>query len=79
VRRINAGLLTDVIMPGMNGLELAERLRSTRPSIQVLYSSGYTDDVIGADEEAQEALHFISKPYSAEALGRKVRYVLDGG
>jgi PAS domain S-box-containing protein len=71
-------LLTDVVMPGMNGRELADRLRGLRPAIQVLYSSGYTDDVIVQHGNVQEQLNFISKPYSFAALGRKIREVLDG-
>ena len=72
-------LLTDVVMPGMNGRELADRLRGIRPSLQVLYSSGYTDDVIVDLEDVQERLNFISKPYSIAALAKKIREVLDGG
>jgi len=71
-------LLTDVVMPGMNGRELAERLRSLRPAMQVLYSSGYTDDVIVHHGNVQGQLNFISKPYSIAALGKKIREVLDG-
>lgn len=71
-------LLTDVVMPGMNGRELADRLRGVRPAIQVLYSSGYTDDIIVQHGNVQEQLNFISKPYSFAALGRKIRQVLDG-
>jgi PAS domain S-box-containing protein len=71
-------LLTDVVMPGMNGRELADRLRVMCPSLHVLYSSGYTDDVIVDLENVQERLNFISKPYSIAALGRKIREVLDG-
>jgi two-component system, cell cycle sensor histidine kinase and response regulator CckA len=71
-------LLTDVVMPGMNGRQLAERLRSVRPALQVLYSSGYTDDVIVHHGNVQEQLNFISKPYSFAALGKKIRQVLDG-
>ncbi|MEY2931039.1 MAG: hypothetical protein RL033_1788 [Pseudomonadota bacterium] len=70
-------LLTDVVMPGMNGRQLAERLRSLRPTMQVLYSSGYTDDVIGQHGNVQEQLNFISKPYSITTLGKKIRQVLD--
>jgi two-component system, cell cycle sensor histidine kinase and response regulator CckA len=70
-------LLTDVVMPGMNGRELAERLRGLRPAMRVLYSSGYTDDVIGRHGSVHEQLNFISKPYSSSALGRKIRQVLD--
>jgi CheY-like chemotaxis protein len=71
-------LLTDVVMPGMNGRELADCLRVIRPSLQVLYSSGYTDDVIVDLENVQERLNFIPKPYSIAALGMKIREVLDG-
>jgi two-component system cell cycle sensor histidine kinase/response regulator CckA len=71
-------LLTDVVMPGMNGRELAERLRALRPSMQVLYNSGYTDDVIVQHGNVQEQLNFIAKPYSIAALGRKIRQILDG-
>ena len=71
-------LLTDVVMPGMNGRELAERLRRLRPAMQVLYSSGYTDDVIVHHGNVQEQLNFIAKPYSIADLGRKIRQVLDG-
>jgi len=70
-------LLTDVVMPGMNGRELAEQLRSIRPTMRVLYSSGYTDDVIGHHGNVHEQLNFISKPYSITALGRKLRQVLE--
>jgi CheY-like chemotaxis protein len=71
-------LLTDVVMPGMNGRVLAEHLSSLRPDMKVLYSSGYTDDVIGQHGNVQEQLNFISKPYSITALGKKLRQVLDG-
>jgi two-component system, cell cycle sensor histidine kinase and response regulator CckA len=71
-------LLTDVVMPGMNGRELAERLQSLRPAMQVLYTSGYTDDVIVDHGDVQKQLNFLSKPYSIAALGRKIRQVLDG-
>ncbi|HWO10086.1 MAG TPA: PAS domain-containing protein, partial [Polyangiaceae bacterium] len=71
-------LLTDVVMPGMNGRELAERLRRLRPAMHVLYSSGYTDDVIVHHGNVQEQLNFIAKPYSIADLGRKIRQVLDG-
>ena len=71
-------LLTDVVMPGMNGPELAERLRGIRPAMRVLYSSGYTDDVIIHHGNVQEQLNFISKPYTFATLGRKIREILDG-
>jgi CheY-like chemotaxis protein len=65
-------------MPGMNGRELADRLRRIHPPLHVLYSSGYTDDVIVHHGNVQEQVNFISKPYSIAALGRKIRRVLDG-
>jgi two-component system, cell cycle sensor histidine kinase and response regulator CckA len=71
-------LLTDVVMPGMNGRELAERLRSLCPRMRVLYNSGYTDDIIIHHGNVQEELNFIAKPYSVAALGRKIRQILDG-
>lgn len=69
-------LLTDVVMPGMSGPELVERIQQDHPRIKILYSSGYTDDTVlrhGANSRVQ----FISKPYSIDELTRKVREVLD--
>jgi CheY-like chemotaxis protein len=70
-------LLTDVIMPGMNGSALWERLRSDRPQLKVLFMSGYTDDVIAPHgvEEAQGP--FLQKPFSVKRLTEKVRMALD--
>jgi PAS domain S-box-containing protein len=73
-------LLTDVVMPGMDGKELADRSLEIRPDLKVLFSSGYAKDVLGRhgvlDEE--EGVAFIAKPYTPGALARKVRAVLDG-
>ena len=70
-------LLTDVIMPEMNGPKLAEELRARRPTIRVLFMSGYTDDDVlrGASELGREIL--LQKPFTANGLARKVRSVLD--
>jgi PAS domain S-box-containing protein len=71
-------LLTDVIMPQMGGKELAERLSATRPEIKVLFVSGYTDNAIVHKGVLDPEVAFIQKPFSAVALARKVRAVLDG-
>ena len=71
-------LVTDVVMPGMNGRELADKLRLTRPSIKVLYTSGYTDDVIVHHGILDADVEFISKPFDRDALAARVRTILDG-
>ena len=71
-------LITDVIMPGMNGRELATQLRERLPGLKVLYASGYTHNVIAHQGVLDEGIEFLSKPYSLETLGRRVREVLDG-
>ena len=71
-------LLTDVVMPGMSGTELASRLRDKLPDLRVLFASGYTDDVVMRHGVEQERFAFIEKPFSPERLQRKVRDVLDG-
>jgi PAS domain S-box-containing protein len=70
-------LVTDIVMPGMSGRELADRLRDTRPDMRVLFSSGYTEDVILRHGVLDEHLHFLAKPYSISDLRAKVRQVLD--
>lgn len=70
-------LITDVVMPGVNGRVLSENLRSLRPSLKVLFTSGYTGDVIVHHGVLEKGLEFISKPYSLEQLAKRVREVLD--
>ena len=70
-------LLTDVIMPGMNGRELSNRLLETRPKLRVLFMSGYTDDAIVHQGVLDESANFIQKPFPPESLAKKVREVLD--
>ena len=70
-------LVTDVVMPGMNGREVAQRLAGTRAGIKVLYLSGYTDDAIVHHGVLEPGVAFLQKPFTPAVLGRKVREVLD--
>jgi PAS domain S-box-containing protein len=70
-------LVTDVVMPGMNGHDLAARLVEQRPGIACLFMSGYTADVIAHRGVLEEGTHFLSKPFSRGDLARKVRELLD--
>lgn len=70
-------LLTDVVMPGMNGRDLAEQIGKTRPDTRVLYSSGFTDHTIVRDGVLKPGLWFIEKPFTLESITTKVRQVLD--
>jgi CheY-like chemotaxis protein len=70
-------LLTDIVMPGMNGRVLAERLLSKRPGTRVQYISGYADNFIALQGAFEQGMVLLHKPFTEEALLRKVREVLD--
>jgi DNA-binding response OmpR family regulator len=70
-------LITDVVMPGMSGRELAERLVAEQAGIRILFMSGYTDDVISSHGIDPSRVAFLQKPFSGSELARKVREVLD--
>jgi len=69
-------LLTDVVMPDMNGLQLCERLRANRPELKVIYMSGYTDDVLSQRELCEQDGPLLQKPTSISNLAEKLREVL---
>ncbi len=71
-------LVTDVVMPGMSGRELAAALVTTHPEIRSLYMSAYTDHAIVHQGVLEPGLALIRKPFTLEALGRAVRATLDG-
>ena len=70
-------LLTDVIMPGMNGRELAQRISEIRPNVKILYMSGYTENVIGHNGTLEPGVRLLQKPFNLRDLKNKVREVLD--
>ncbi len=70
-------LITDVIMPHMNGRELADQLTEQRPGLKVLYASGYSEDVIASHGVLDEGVELVAKPYSLDQLAVRVRDVLD--
>ena len=71
-------LVTDLIMPGMTGRDIVERITPTRPEMKVLYISGYTDEAISRHGVISPGTAFLSKPFGGGAFLLKIRQVLDG-
>jgi CheY-like chemotaxis protein len=70
-------LLTDTIMPQMNGKELADQLKNSRPKIKVVFISGYASEVLSLKGILDSHIHLIQKPFELDVLAREVRKVLD--
>ena len=70
-------LLTDVVMPGASGPELTRQLVEQRPALKVIYMSGYTEDAIVQHGVLKPGIAFLHKPFTSEALGQKIREVLE--
>jgi len=69
-------LITDVIMPGMNGRDLANELQSRFKNLKCLFISGYTADVIAHHGVLDDGMQFLQKPFSMEALAEKIRGII---
>jgi len=71
-------LLTDVIMPGMSGRQLASQILTARPEMKIVYMSGYTDDMLAHHEILEPEVRLLQKPFDKLQLARKIRSALDG-
>ena len=69
--------MTDVVMPGMSGQELAQQLTAIQPGLKVLFTSGYLEEPMSLSDGSGQDRHFIQKPFSFDQLVTKVRSILD--
>ena len=72
-------VITDVVMPKMSGPDLVQKLAALRPSVKVLYMSGYPADAVDSNRLVAAGFSFLPKPFTPEILAQKVRKVLDSG
>ncbi len=72
-------LLTDVVMPGMNGRDMAVKILEARPKLRVVFMSGYTEHVLMRDGKLDATIHYLQKPFSLETLVWKLNEVLSEG
>ena len=72
-------LLTDVIMPGMSGRQLADKILTTRPELKIVYMTGYTDDMVVQHRVLEPGVHLLQKPFKKAELAMKIRSALDQG
>ena len=70
-------LLTDVVMPGINGREFANQLLALRPDLKIIFMSGYTDNAVVRESFSDPRLNYLQKPFTLDALTEKVEQVLD--
>jgi two-component system cell cycle sensor histidine kinase/response regulator CckA len=70
-------IITDVVMPGLSGRQVAHEITTLHPEARVLFVSGYTNDAVVRHGIVQDKVHFLPKPFSPIALARKIRAVLD--
>ena len=71
-------LITDVVMPGMNGRDLAEKLMASSPELISIYMSGYTADIIAHHGVLENGVNFIQKPFNISELAQKIKKALNG-
>jgi CheY-like chemotaxis protein len=70
-------MITDVVMPGMSGKKLAQQMQADRPDMQVLFISGYTDDILSDSNNLDKEVYFLQKPFVPDQLLGKIREILD--
>ena len=72
-------MITDILMDGMSGVELADRLAFKRPEMRVLFATGYPAGLTEGTHIASKAAHLLKKPFSGRELAAKIREILEGG